>query len=161
MYIKQESPGPVIAADNDFRKLLADVNDYRETKLRHKAIRPGDLAQDLDRPIKKNRSHFASHFQSSWGSSQASPSITSERLRAGSFPSSQGKTSLLANLKSALEHTLALMKLFVALPEPKTNCKFYGHVINHETWTEYYPKCADCGVKIRTDKQLRTALPQG
>ncbi|GEM_PF-1839217 len=39
-------------------------------------------------------------------------------------------------------------------------CRRYGHVVDARTWRDQYPKCRDCGKTIRSQEELRSALPK-
>ena len=65
---------------------------------------------------------------------------------------------MLANLLSNLGQ--ALRSFFSAGALNNNVCKRYGHAINQDTWTTLFPECRDCGKTIRSQCELRTALPR-
>lgn len=88
--------------------------------------------------------------------------ITSEEI--ASLKQAVGNKGLAVKLKqqfSSIVHDL-LFALAPVLPRlcESSVCRRYGHVIDAAQWTEYFPKCRDCGKTIRSQVELRSAYPK-
>lgn len=157
----QQSPGTFT---NELELLVMAVNKNRQKKLeleRERKLVPAGphLFQYTRTERSMKRRPSKNDFRLSWEATTKEPGFSLDGLRNAlpgkSDKSGNEKWGILVRLGELID----LVKLFIALPDAHTNCKFYGHVIDHATWTRHCPRCAECGVRIQNHTQLKRALP--
>jgi hypothetical protein len=88
---------------------------------------------------------------------KANPRITRENLMTMRTLAAQEDSprKMIATILNEVQSLLNSLWFFV--PEKKNSmCKYYGHVIKGQ-WHGDHPNCADCGSRITSPSELRTA----